>query len=250
MARMEFLSENRLNTSTQLKVDSNTTTAAYLFDRNATLGYSSNGYSGATGTVISVEFTTPQVLSHILLQEHNLKGFRVYYNSATANSLAIVSGNSSTSYYLAFSSVTVSSIQLQGDSVIAGSGEKNVGELIVGNRLSQFERNPSVKKFSPTIFRKQVEHEMPDGGAVLFNIKDKYRANLSWEFITSTFQSELLGIFSDGDPLYFLPFPTTTLWDGAAYECAWVGDFNFRHATNDKTQGYSGSILLKETPAR
>jgi hypothetical protein len=250
MARMEFLTENRLNTTTQLKVDSNTVTAEFLFDRNIGMGYTSNGYSGVTATTISIEFVSPVVLSHVLLQNHNMKSFRVFYDSATANSLLVNTTNSATSTYLAFASVTVSSLQVQMNEAITAGQEKRIGELVAAERQVQFERNPSVRKWKPTIFRKQIEHEMPDGGTVLFNIKDKYRANLSWEFVTTSFRDDLYDVYATADPLYFIPFPTATSWDGSAHEAAWVGDFDFKHATNDKTQGFSGSILLKETPGR
>src|SRR3990167_6975005 len=195
MAKMEFLSENYLNTTTQVVVNNSTDLSSYLFDRNTTLGYTTNGYNSTTATVVSVVFTSPVVLSHVLIQDHNLRQFRVFYDSATANSLAVVSGNSATEYYLTFASVTVSSIQVQLDNTIAGSIEKTIGELFVGESQLQFERNPSVKKWKPTIFRKQVEHEMPDGGTALFNIKDKYRASLSWDFVTSAFRDDLYDVY-------------------------------------------------------
>jgi hypothetical protein len=250
MARMEFLSANLMNTTTQLKVDSNTITGEYLFDRNTTLGYSSNGYGSTTATVISIEFSAPQVLSHILIQNHNLKDFRVFYNSATANSLDIETTNSNTSTYLSFSSVTVSSVQIQMNDTIAGHVEKSIGELVLSERLVKFERNPSVKKWKPTIFRKQIEHEMPDGGAVLFNIQDKYRASLSWDFLSEDFRDDLYNVYTSADPLYFVPFPTSTAWLGEACETVWAGGFDFKHATNDKVQGWSGSVNLKQTPSR
>lgn len=248
MARMEFLGENQLNTTTQVIVDSSSDLAAYLFDRNTELGYTTVGYDSTTSTVISIEFPEPTVLSHVLLQGHNLKSFSVFYNSATASSLYSVTTNSATDSYIAFNSVTVSSIQIQLNSTIAGHVEKVIGELVLAERQLVFERNPTQRKWAPTIFRKQVEHEMPDGGTVLFNIKDKYRASLYWDYVADTFYDGLLSVFSTGFPLYFLPFPTTTAWDGKANEVAWVGDFDFKHATNDKDQGFSGSMLLKETP--
>jgi hypothetical protein len=248
---MEFLGENLLNTTTQLKIDSNTDLASYLFDRSVALGYTTNGYTGATTTVISVEFSSPVVLSHVLMQNHNLKGFRLFYNSVTANALVpAVTTNSETSSYFSFASVTVSSVQLQMDTTIAAGVERSVGELVLLERQLQFERNPTVKKWKPTVFRKQIEHEMPDGGTAVFNIRDKYRASLSWDYVTTSFRDALFGVFQTADPLYFVPFPTTTGWDGVAYEAAWVDDFDFKHTTNDKVQGFSGSILLKETPSR
>lgn len=250
MARMEFLSANLLNTSTQLHVESNLVTAPYLFDRSVSLGYSSDGFIGATTTVISVEFDAATVLSHILIQNHNMKNFRLFYNSVTANSLEVITSNSATSSYFLVNSVTVSSIQLQIDATMLGTDEKQVGELVLSERLIQFERNPTQSQWNPTVFRKQIEYEMPDGGTSVFNVKDKYRTTMSWEFITSSFRDSLFSIYEDAVPLYFLPFPTTTGWDGGAYESVWTGDFDFKHATNDKQQGYSGSLTLKETPGR
>lgn len=250
MADAEFLSENLYNTTTMVKVDAvNTATVAYLFDKNRALGFTTVGYTGATATVISVEFATPTVVSHVLLQRHNLKGWRLFYNSTTANSLHTTSTNSQSSTYLAFASVTVSSIQLQLDSTIAGTGERTVGELVVAEREVAFERNPNHGDFRSLLRRKQVVHEMPDGGTVLFNIKDKYRAELHWDFISTSFHNTLLALYEAAVPLYFLPFPTATSWDGRAYEVSWLGDFDFRPGTNDKTQGYSGSIALAETPS-
>lgn len=247
MARMEFLDENFLNTTTQIQVDSGTSTISYLFDRNRSLGFTSVGYDGATSTVLSIEFDSPTAISHVLMQGHNLKDFRVFYDSTTANSLDVVSSNSSSSYYLSFSTTTVSSIQIQMDSAFP-SGEKNVGELIITERLVQFERNPTVSKWKPMVYRKQVVHEMPDGGAATFNVKDKYRAQLSWKFITESFYDDLTTVYNAGEPFYFIPFPTATAWDGVGHEVMWIGNFDFKHSTNDKDQGYEGKITLRETP--
>jgi hypothetical protein len=250
MARMEFLRANLYNTTTSIKVDNNTDGAEFLFDKNPDVQYTTSGYTGSTtASTISIEFAQPTVLTHLILQNHNIRDWRVYYNSATANSLHTATGNSATSTYISFASLTVNSIQFEH---IAGMSavERSIGELIVSERLTQFERNPSVDDFRPTIDRKQIIHEMPDGGVVVYNIKNKYRANLSWEFITPTFRNTLKSIYSDADPLFFIPEPTSTSWDGVGNECLWVGDFDFRHSTNDKNQGHSGKIQLRQTPSR
>lgn len=249
MAHMEFLTVNLLNTTTQITVAAgNTATVQYLFDRNIEQGHETIGFTGNTSTVISITFTNPTVISNVLIQNHNLKQWQAWYNGSPANSLGIISNNSDTSSYLYFASVTVSSVQISLD-IATDSGEKSLGELIIANREVAFERNPSVEKWKPTIFRKQIAHEMPDGGAVLFNIKDKYRSALSWDFITTSFRDTLFSIYTDGHPFYFVPFPTTSGWNGDAFESVWVGDFDFKHSSNDTVQGFSGSILLKETPS-
>ena len=250
MAVMEFLDQNKLNTTTMVTTTaaSGSGTAQYAFDRNTSLGYTSVGYNSTTATVFSVVFATPTVLSHLLIQSHNLKQFRAYYNSVTANSLFTAeTTNSATSSYYSFASVTVNSIDLQMDDTIAGSVEKTFGELILSNRQLAFTVNPSVKNWKPTIFRKQIVHDMPDGGAKVYNIRDKFRASLEFDFITQAFHDSLKTQHSNALPLYFVPFPTTSAWDGAAYETVWIGDFNFKHADNSKTEGFDGSINLRQT---
>jgi hypothetical protein len=243
---MEFLSENLINTTTMIKVDSATGLTQYMFDRNRNIGYSTVGYTSNTASVISVEFATPTVVSHVLFQGTNLNAVSVFYDSATANSLYSMTGNSASGIYIEFASTTVSSIQVQ---LNAADGERNIDELIICERVLAFERNPSYDNYTPTIFRKQVEHEMPDGGRVLFNIRDKFRGRLSWKFVTTTFHDALQGVFESAQPLYFIPFATTTGWDAKGYEVVWTGGFDFKHSTNDKVQGFSGSIDIKETPS-
>lgn len=245
---MEFLGKNLLNTTSMVLIDSGTSTVQYLFDKNRNIGYGTLGYDSTTATVLSVEFAQPTVLSNIILQTHNLKSFSIFYDSATANSLYSTTTNSATNNYIEFASVTVSSIQLQMNEATAAV-ERSIGELVITEREIEFERNPSVDNFKPILFRQQVKHSMPDGGMSLYNIRDKYRSKLSWKFITSSFHSQLLSIYEGGDELYFVPWPTTTSWDGAAYSVVWIDDFDFRHSSNDKQQGYSGSIDLRETPS-
>jgi hypothetical protein len=248
MALMEFLKENKLNTTTQVVVPAlNTGTIAFAFDRNTKLPFTSSGYNSDTSLAYSIEFATPTVLSHVLIQNHNLKNFRVFYNSLTANSLGIVSGNSATSTYLSFSSVTVSSITLQMDQAMS-SVDKSFGELVVTERIVQFERNPSARDFDPVSMRKKVVHDMPDGGRIQYIIRDKFKATLKWKFISETFKTQLQSLYEDAVPFYFVPFPTTTTWDGRAYDVLWDNDFDFAHDDNSKTAGFGGSIKLWETP--
>ena len=243
---MEILSQNLINTTTMIMADSGTGLTQYLFDRNKRLGYATVGYSGATVTTISIEFDNPVVISTLFMQETNLGAVSGYYDSLTTNALFSITGSPDGSLYIPFGSVTVSSFQLQLNNA---TGERSIGEMVLCEKLLSFERNPVVNGFTPSISRKQIEHEMPDGGRVLFNIRDKYRANLNWKFVTPTFHDDLLSIYETAEPFYFVPFPTTTAWDGRGHEVVWVGDFDFKHSTNDKQQGYSGGINMRETPS-
>ena len=255
MALMEFLEQNELYTTTQMTLpSSNTGTGLYLFDRNIGLGFTSVGYATTTTLVLGFSFSSPVRLSHILLQNHNLRDFRIYYNSVTANSLLINATNSATSTYLSFSTVSsIDSVDIQINGVFNTAGasatdtEKKLGEAVFTERRLQFERNPSAPNWKPSLRRKQIIHEMPDGGVKVYNIRDKFRAQLSWQFVTDTFATNLRTVFTEALPLYFLPFPTSTGWASEAYEVAWIGDYNFTYGDNAKAGGQNGSIEIMET---
>ncbi len=248
MALMEFLKQNKLNTTTMISVPAaNTGTVAYLFDRNTNLGFTSVGYDSITSLALTVNFPTPTVLSSILMQTHNLADFRLFYNGVTANSLAVKTNNSETSHRFAFASVTVSSVTLQMDRSTDPATERRVGEFVLTERRLQFERNPNFKDFAPMSARKSIIHEMPDGGIARFNIKSKFKAKLSWKYLTDAFVTILEAVWDESVPLYFVPFPTTTAWDGKAYETIWHNDFDFSNDENSRTQGQGGEIKLWET---
>ena len=252
MAVMEFLKANLINTTTMVIASTGTGTFGYLFDRNDSLAYATVGYTTNTSTLINIEFLGPTVISGVLLKNHNLRQFRAFYNSATANTFSIdvnVSSNSATSSYFAFSSVTVNSIQIQLDLAQTTDVERQIGELIVTERRVQFPDNPSYKDYDPSRNNTRIIHRMPDGGVTAFNIKQKFKASLNLEYASDSFTTVLSNIYEEALPLYFLPFPTTTAWDGRAYEILWTNDFNLAHAENSKTQGFSGKVVIEETPS-
>lgn len=254
MAWMEFLRQNLLNTTTMMTSTANNGvgTFQYAFDRNLRLVYSSVGYNSSTIMSLSVKFASTTPVSHILLQNHNLRQFRCYYDGVTAQSLGIVANNSATSTYLSFGTVQAAQIDIEMELQQTGGTpavdtEKQVGEIVVGDRLLVVERNPSSNDWQPNLRRRQFVQEMPDGGVKVFQIKDKFVASLKWHFVTQSFRDNLFTLWSSANSMYFVPFPTTSSWDGKAYETAWIGDFDFTYEDNSKTQGFAGSINLRET---
>lgn len=254
MAVMEFLRQNLLNTTTMITTTANNGvgTFQYAFDRNLRVGYSSVGYNSSTIAAFSVKFTTTTPVSHILIQNHNLRQFRAYYDGVTANSLAVVANNSATSTYISFATVQAAQIDLEMELQMtsgapASNTEKNFGEIVIGDRLLAFGQNPSSDNWRPTFARKQIVTEMPDGGVKVFQIRDKFVGDLSWNFISQTFRDNLYTLWSSAAAMYFVPFPTTTGWDGNAWEVAWLGGFDFTYEENSKTQGFGGSMKLRQT---
>lgn len=252
MANMEFHKPNYINTTTMIAVDSNTDGVQFLFDKNISVAYSSNGYTGATVTNITITLTNTTsgvVISSMMIQNHNLQNFLVFYSLTTSNTLLNTTTNSASSTYLLFASTTMSAITLRVNGVFTGT-ERSIGEIILSDRQVQFERNPSIQNFDVRLDRKQVVHEMPDGGVVAYNIRNKYRSSLSWDFVTSSFKDSLQSVYEAGQPVYFIPEPTATAWNGIGNECLWVGDFDFNYSSNVKGVGYSGKINLRQTPSR
>lgn len=248
MAVMEFHRANLINTTSMFTLDANQTgTIAYIIDNNKGTTFSTSGYNSTTSTTITVTFSPARIISHILILNHNIKNWDGWINTST-NQFVNTSTNSATSSYFSFASQTASTISIRMFDTIEGSVEKEIGELIITERRYAFERNPSIEDFVYAFQRKQVRHEMPDGGISLFNIRDKYRTNLKLEFFSQTSHDTLKGIYDNALPIFFVPFPTTTGWDGNGFECNWSGKFDFRYSTNVKTPGYTGKIMLEETP--
>lgn len=253
MANMEFLQSNRLNTTTMIVASTGTGTFAYAFDRNTNLSYSTVGNTTNTSTQISIQFIEPTVITHLVLQNHNLLQYRAFYNSLTANTFSPainVTANSQSSTYFSFTGITISSIQIQMDRAMVADVERRIGEVLICNRQFQFTVNPSHGDYKPRTSLTKVLHKMPDGGMTAFNIRNKYHTNIKLEYITTAYRDSLRTVFDNALPVHFLPFPTTgSTWDGMAPEVIWTNDFNFSHAENSKTQGFSGDIELMETPS-
>jgi hypothetical protein len=133
------------------------------------------------------------------------------------------------------------------DSAMSANTEKAIGQFIIAERELLFEVNPSIKNFKPVIDRIQIRHVMADGGIVLHNIKDKYKVDMKFTFITEDFYNSLYEIYQIALPVYYIPFPTISAWEGNAYEMVWSKDFNFKYADNVREIGFTGDITLEET---
>lgn len=250
MSQMVFLRPNKLDTSTMIKVDAaNTLTISYAFDRDKNTKWKTVGYGTSTSTIFSIEFNTATAIDKFYLQNHNLKQFRVFYNSTTSNTLTpniSETTNSATSNYYSFATITVTSLQLQLDRAVTADTEKQFGEIYVGSLMLAFERNPNAASYKPLVDRQQVVHKMPNGGVTQFIVANKFKADISWKYLTESFYNSLLNIYETGTAIHFVPFPTTTSWDAKAYECLWTNDFDFKHSDSNKDAGFGGVIRLQE----
>ena len=268
MSNFSFYKANFLNTTTLITVDSRTSTVANLFDRDKSTQYKSVGKNNETsGHTIGVEFAASRNINTIVLQNINLKGFRVYHSSNSANTLTLTStsdtttslwtGNSSTSLVLQFATVAATSIFIDATTTIAGTGdEKEIGELWCLERKLEMSRNPSANQFKAKLDRQEFVHELSGGGWASYIVDEYYTADIKLSYWDKTQTASLLDIYDDRSEFVFMPFPTATGWDVSWYEdikeCIWIKGFDFKQpqANNFVTGdvGFKGSIRLRETP--
>jgi len=248
---MRFLDQNKLDTTTLITVDAvNTATIENLFDRDIKKQWESVGYDTGTDTTIVVSFSVAMVIDKIFIQNHNLANFNIFYNGTTTNQFTSRVGDSSSTedhHYFTFNTQTVSSITLDCQANQTTSTEYKIGQLYIGSTLLDFERNPTAADYKPIITRKQVVHKMPNGGVTQFIVDDKFKGQIKWKFLTNSFTTQLQDIYDTGTAFYFVPFATSTSWEGRAYEVAWTNNFDFRHSSNNKDAGQGGKIIIEET---
>lgn len=254
---MELLRSNLLETTTQLVVDSNTDLASNLFNRDVTFQYSTNGYNGVTKTTIRINFMETTTVSRIALLEHNLKAFRAYYNGVTANAFALISGstntsdfstNSETSHYLQCTPVDCTSVSFDLESTIVAGNEKAIGWLLLSSVMHTFDREPPSKGYKPKLDPKDIVHELSDGGKRIQFISEKNMAQLSYKHITPSEKTALKAVWRQHREMVFVPFGTTTAWDGVIFPCVWEGTFDFEEFSDDAVSaGFTGKINLTET---
>lgn len=255
---MEFLTQNYINTSTQISVSSNTAVASNIFNRDEYYRYaSSDAASDTTTSAITVTFEETTSVSRIAMLNTNVEGFTIYYNGATANTFPLdgdttvsdFSGNTYENIYLRCSTaVACSSVTVEMKTTQTADQEKVLGLLYLGSLHVEVDRNPSAKSYRPKDVPKQVVHKMSDGGVRLHQVRKKKEINISLDYITESMKDDLASVFELQSPFNFAPFGTMTGWDGVLFEAVWDGPFNFyEFSDNARTSGFSGDILLKET---
>jgi hypothetical protein len=258
---MEFIYKNFIQTTTSIVVDSNTSTVAFLLNRDRTFQYSSDGFNNdTTTTTMRINFSETTTVSRIALLSHNLEGFTIYYNGATANTFSMsttsdtttsdYSGNTDTNKYLTVTPVDCTSVSIDMKTTISANAEKAIGHLVISDLLLDFERLPAAGNYNPMLEPRDVVHTLSNGGQRKQTLDENWRVNISYRHITETFRNSLKTVFDLHSEFMFVPFGTATGWsDEIIFPSIWTGPFNFyRYSDNAVDSGFSGSISLRETP--
>ena len=257
---MEFIKANYLDTSTQLVVNSNTSSAENIIDRDQAVQYFSQGFNNdTTTTTIRINFDETLSVSRIAILGCNWKSFTVFYNGATANTFSLTSTgattssnfttNSETSLFLRATAVNCTSVSFDVKSTQVSNSEKAVGHIILSDTHIVFPIIPSAKNYTPDVVPKQIVHTLSDGGTRTHTVKDKLATKIKLQYISQSFRDDLKTLFDLHTNFIFAPFGTTTGWDEYIFDCVWPGKFEFfKYSDDAATAGFTGSIELKETP--
>lgn len=255
---MEFCERNFIITTTAIVVDSNTSTAINLMNWNRRFQYVSDGFDDdTTSTTITVNFDQTTTIDRIALVEHNLKGYRLFYDGVTANAFtftstsdtttSIYSSNSETSQFFRTTSIDCTSVSLQMDTTQEANTEKGLGILILSKLKYDFDRIPPASGYRPKLIPKQVIHKMSDGGSRRHRLNEKWRVELRFKDVDLTQKNAFKTIYDDSTSYIFAAFGTTTAWDNVFFDANWENDFNFEeYSENSTTQNFKGNIKLGE----
>lgn len=260
MSNMEFIYSNYLDTATQINCSTGTTTSSRLWDRIPSKQFNSSGDNDdTTTTTIAIEFAEYQDVDRIILENINFKGFKVYYNSNTANLFSITNAATGTTEYTQNSETTlffklettlsITSIFLEVTTTMAANEEKKIGQIWASSLRLSLTDNPDTKGFKNSMSPKEFNHKMSDGGVSNYKIADNFKANLALKYVSTTVHDSLKDIYDAWTPFIFVPFPTGTSWDGKIYEVNWIKDFDFlNYQNNFKGNGFKGTVRMVGTP--
>ena len=265
--QMEFLKTNFFNTTTMAAVPSNTSTVDNMFDRVRATQFQTSGQNDDTvGVTIGVTFASSKSVNRIVIQNTNLKSFKIYHSSNSANTISLTTtcgtntsswtSNSATSLYLIFPTTAMTSVFVVSTSTMAANEEKKIGELWISEVKLQLERNPEADGYKPILDDKEYIHELAGGGWTRYTVSGQdthFTGSINLKYQSNTQTTALKSLFDERAAMVFVPFPTGTSWNSFnyehIYEVNWTGDFNFKPAENNFTAvGFDGSVALKESP--
>lgn len=268
---MEIWNQNYLTRDTcDLLLEGITVTSENIMRRDPRNQLVSSGFADdTTTTTIRISLNSDVLntdtgqISRIALLNHNWKQFIVSKSSNKAdasNYLTLTSTcqtvtsswttNSMTSHYLAFDSVAITSLYIFATKTIVANSEKAIGSIYLADKLLSFPITPSSDNYRMTREQIAVNHELSDGGRRVHILDEKFRTEIAFDYVSSTFRESLKTIYDSHDQLVFVPFEPTSggIWDTICFPCQWHGEFNFYNFSDNAIDaGNSGSITFLET---
>lgn len=222
-------------------------TETSLFDRDP-LNTIDITIPAATNRVEFEYFPGSEVLADtLILQNLNFLTYQIVINGSLAADVTSVPAEN---IYLAFDLSTITSLRVVVYSVTSGDSIVKMGQMIVAAEEYALPHNPDFANYDPTLVGLREEKQMASGGVTTQRRDEKFQARIGLRWMPESDKESILAMYRSTGAYYFVPFPTTTAWDGQAHEVVPVGNFElFKPARNDRMVPlYAGDIIIKETP--
>lgn len=241
---LNFLDINTLDADTTYTLTSAASSVAtLLYDNNRSIQLQSSGSDDVTPEVWLFEFSPAETVDRILIDNHNIKSGDIkYWNGAAYVDFSTpisYSGETATTHYHEFNSVSTLRIQLTMNTTQTVDAEKVVGQFIATTEIGEVETDPA-----------KIDFELVD--AKVLNTTSLGRT-VNVTFDTTNYAGELL--FTDAsdtdmtlfrnlkdrtNPFYMLPSGGL---DTRTQEGFRLRDYYFVTIVNDYKPELKGDIL-------
>lgn len=251
--RFTFLSPNYIDSVDDIYLwDGFSTTAlngyteGALYDRDKfnTLDVS---MPAANDLVIEFAPTDEIVADTLIIQNCNFKNYYIGVNHSLS-AVGVTAGTDENIYHEFSAPHTITSVSIHIASLTSGDIAQ-IGQMIVASKQYELTRNPNFSAYEPKLIGLRIEKEMADKGTVTYKADEKFQARIGLSHVSQTVADTIKDMYRTLGAYLFVPWATTAVWDGEAYEVNMAGDYNFKHDSNDLTiPYYMGDIVIKETP--
>jgi len=257
MKNFMFLQDTFINTygNIFISMTANTSTFINLIDADRTTQWTSGaGWDANTSVVLNFTFTASKNVSRLAIRNHNIGGFRIFYDGVTANVFTPDinhASNTSDDLYFEVATQAVSSVQIQIDTTYPLNAQRAIGEVYIGGERIVFSANPTYENYNPIQYRKGQELELSDGGMVSVYVDEKFRADITLPFVSPTVRDNFKTQWDRHEEFYFIPWAvdgitSASQWDGQMEKVIWAGDFDgYRLSSNTPANGYDLVISLR-----
>lgn len=251
----KIFTKNYVSADDVITVSSGQAAFPSAYDRDKDSQWLSSGAnSDATDVTITITFyegTTAvnRAIDSILLINHNIKAFDLYYwNGSSFVLWQSFTGLASGTTFQTLSSQTISQVQLILHTTQVANQEKAIGELNLMALQLDFGQDLYTYKVA---FRQRVK-DLPMGDGSLqrgvirwsYNRIEKYEATWSLILATDALKTSLLAIKQAGIP--FMWYPESVTHPDEIWYCHWYDPRNYDYTSFVKSAGNNLQAMFKE----
>jgi hypothetical protein len=232
---------------------SNDPSLSALLDKKSSNLFTWSAGTG-TNTCLHLSLAAATNINVLLLQNINFSKFEIQINSLAVSPIgadtttAFWDSWTDENLYLEFSTIAAQTIDVYVYTTTSG-GDRECGQIIATELQYELPWNPNFSDYLPTLSGRRQQKIMSDGGIKTYSIAEKFKASFRLNYVPPSVTSGIRDLYNSDNSYIFVPFATTTGWDGDAWEINFVGEYNLKQAANNDTSDpyYKGSIIIAET---